>query len=145
MDDCAMEVLNEFRMFMKEKNLSLDLDLEQSEVVSDRQIVSFMLSQLIGNAVKYADSRDGKISLSLQRIKDKIRLAIYNNGEGVPPEDAPFIFDKGFTGNYPNRQKATGMGLYLVRKYAEKLCAEVTLVSHIPFENSFGIELVFVL
>lgn len=145
LDDCAMEVLNEFRMFMKEKNLSLDLDLEQSEVVSDRKIVSFMLSQLIGNAVKYADSNDGKISLSLHRNKDKIRLAIYNNGEGVPPEDAPFIFDKGFTGNYPNRQKATGMGLYLVRKYAEKLCAEVTLVSHIPFESGFGIELFFVL
>ncbi len=76
---------------------------------------------------------------------DEIHLVVYNNGDGVPPEDVPFIFDKGFTGNYPNRQRATGMGLYLVRKYAEKLCVKVRLDSDIPYERGFGIELVFVL
>jgi len=145
LDDCVLEVLDEYRALAEEKRISFNLDLEQPEVVSDRKIVSFMLSQLISNAVKYADSSSGKISLSIRREGGEIHLGIYNNGEGVPPEDMPFIFDRGFTGSCPNRQKATGMGLYLVRKYAEKLCVQVRSDPHIPYESGFGIEVVFVL
>lgn len=145
LDECVSEVLDEYRPFMEEKNILLDLDFHPLEVVSDCKTVSFMVSQLISNAVKYTDRNNGKISVTIRQDEDEIHLGIYNNGDGVPSEDVPFIFDKGFTGNYPNRQKATGMGLYLVRKYAEKLCAEVRLDSDVPYENGFGIELVFVL
>lgn len=143
LDECVSEVLEEYQTFTEEKSIDLHMDFSPAEVVSDRKTVSFMLSQLIGNAVKYADGNDGEISVAVRHSEDEIHLAIYNNGDGVPPEDLPFIFDKGFTGNYPNRQKATGMGLYLVRKYAEKLCVEVGIDPHIPYESGFGIELVF--
>lgn len=143
LDECVEEALSEYRAFAEEKKIMMTVDLQPLEVVSDRRIVLFILSQLFGNAVKYADSSDGRISITMERDRDKICLRIYNNGEGVLPEDMPFIFDKGFTGSYPGRQKATGMGLYLVRKYAEKLCVEVGSDSHIPYESGFGIEMVF--
>lgn len=145
LDECVLEVLDEYRPFIEENNILLVPDFRPLEVVSDRKTVSFMVSQLISNAVKYTDDNAGKISMTIRQDGDEIRLGIYNNGDGVPPEDVPFIFDKGFTGNYPNRQKATGMGLYLVRKYAEKLCVKVKLDSDIPYESGFGIELIFVL
>lgn len=145
LDECVTEALDEYRAFMEEADIVLTLDLKPKVITSDRKIVLFMLSQMISNAVKYADGCLGKMSVSMRQEGDHIHLAIYNNGEGVPPEDAPFLFDKGFTGGQPNRQKATGMGLYLVRKYAEKLCVEVGLDSHIPYESGFGIELIFTL
>ncbi len=145
LDTCVSEVLEEYRPFIEERKILLALDFCPLEVVSDRKTLSFMVSQLIGNAVKYADSDAGEILMTIRQHGDEIHLRIYNNGEGVPPEDLPFIFDKGFTGNYPNRQKATGMGLYLVRKYAEKLCVKVRLASDIPYERGFGIELIFAL
>lgn len=143
LDECVEEALSEYRVFAEEKKIMMTMDLQPLEVVSDRKIVLFILSQLFGNAVKYADSGDGRIAITMERDRDKIYLRICNNGEGVLPEDMPFIFDKGFTGSYPGRQKATGMGLYLVRKYAEKLCVEVGSDSHIPYESGFGIEMVF--
>lgn len=143
LDECVEEALSEYRAFAEEKKIMMTVDLQPLEVVSDRKIVLFILSQLFSNAVKYADGGDGRISITMERDRDKICLRIYNNGEGVLPEDMPFIFDKGFTGSYPGRQKATGMGLYLVRKYAEKLCVKVGSDSHIPYESGFGIELVF--
>lgn len=145
LDECVSEALDEYRPFIEEKSILLAMDFRPLEVASDRKTVSFMVSQLISNAVKYTDSNAGKISMTIRQDGDEIHLGIYNNGDGVPPEDVPFIFDKGFTGNYPNRQKATGMGLYLVRKYAEKLCVRVKLDSDIPYESGFGIELIFVL
>lgn len=141
-DECVTEVIAEYRTFLEEKNIAVSLDLKPLTVVSDRKVVFFMLSQLIDNAVKYADA---EVFISMYQEGDKVHLGIYNNGDGVPPEDMPFIFDKGFTGNRPNRQKATGMGLYLVRKYAEKLCVEVKIDSNIPYENGFGIKMIFTL
>ena len=78
-------------------------------------------------------------------MDDKVHLGIYNNGEGVPEEDAPFIFDKGFTGGHPNKQKATGMGLYLVKKYAEKICVTIHQDKYIPYDSGFGIVIIFTL
>lgn len=145
LDDCVSEAVFEFQAFMEERGILLSIDLYEAEIVSDRKVVLFMISQIMSNAVKYADSKEGKVSVSMSSDKDNIHVGIYNNGEGVPPEDLPFIFDKGFTGNYPNRQKATGMGLYLVRKYAEKLCVTVQLDGKISYGEGFGIELVFTL
>lgn len=145
LDDCVMKVLDEYRGLIEENHILLTMDLKPMTVVSDCRIVSFMVSQIAGNAVKYADGKEGKISFVMCGDEDKIYLRIYNNGEGVPLEDAPFVFDKGFTGSQPNRRKATGMGLYLVQKYAEKLCVRIRLDDRIPYDNGFGIELIFAL
>ncbi len=143
LDACVLESLAEFAPFLEEKQIALTQKLARVEVDSDRKIVLFLLSQLLGNAVKYADGKHGEITVETYQKGDKTYLAISNNGNGVPPEDAPFLFDKGFTGGSQNRQKATGMGLYLVRKYAQKLCVEVGLKEQIPYKSGFGIELVF--
>lgn len=142
-DGCLLETLEEYEALIKEKGISLSLDLQPARVVSDRKIVSFILSQLISNAVKYSDEQHGKISCVIGQAEDKIFLHIADNGRGVPPEDSPFLFDKGFTGSQPNRQKATGMGLYLARKYADAICLEISLSPEIPFEKGFGIECIF--
>ncbi len=143
LDECAREALEEYRPLLEEKHILTALDLQEAEVDSDRKIVSFMLAQLFSNAVKYADGKEGKIAVSIRREEDRVYLSVCNNGDGVPPEDEPFLFDRGFTSSRPNRQKATGMGLYLVRKYGQKLCVGVRLSERIPYESGFGIELVF--
>ena len=61
----------------------------------------------------------------------------------MPQEDIPFLFDKGFTGNHPGRQDATGMGLYFVKKYAEVLAVDVRVEEERILEGGFGIELLF--
>lgn len=142
LEECIMEVLDEYQMAVEEKKIELSLDLKPVQVISDRKVVAFMLSQLISNATKYADEQEGRVTISVWGTSDKVYFRIWNNGDGVAAEDVPFIFDKGFTGNRPNRRKATGMGLYLVRKYAEKLCVE--LQTDIG-RDGFGIEMVFML
>lgn len=145
LEECLLEVLEEYRPFLEEQRITVEEHLKPLTVVSDRRVVRFMLSQLLGNAVKYADSRAGRILLSMERREGRVCLGVYNNGPGVPPQDAPFVFDKGFTGGSPNRQKATGMGLYLVAKYAKRMCVEVLLAEELPFEEGFGIALMFTL
>lgn len=146
LDECVQEVISDFHALAEEKNLLFQLRLLPLEVVSDKRVLNFILSQLISNAVKYAAQENGMVSISIwqdDNVESKIHLSVHDNGVGVFPEDAPFIFDKGFTGNHPDRQKATGMGLYFVRKYAEALSIEVELEPIIPAVSGFGIELTF--
>ena len=49
-------------------------------------------------------------------------LSVEDNGIGVKKYDLPYIFQKGFTGDSTDsRKKATGIGLYLVKKMADDL------------------------
>lgn len=143
LDDAAEEVAGEYRSAMEERNISLWTELLPLTVRTDGKVLHFMLSQLMSNAVKYADREKGEISVSMSRTGDKTLLVIWNNGEGVPIEDMPFLFDKGFTGSHPDRQKATGMGLYLVKKFADKLCVDVQLARESSPGEGFGIRLIF--
>ena len=145
LDVCAEEVIGEFSSLAEEKRIKFVTELTPATIVSDRKVLAFMISQLLSNAVKYAAAENGKVSVSIWQDEDddKIHFFVGDNGEGVPPEDAPFIFDKGFTGNHPDRQKATGMGLYLVRKYAEAMKLEVRIAPSGAAGCGFGIELIF--
>lgn len=146
LDECVQEVVSDFKVLAEERNVDFQFSLLPLEVVSDKRVLSFMISQLISNAVKYAASEEGMIEVLIWKeegTEARIHLSVRDNGDCVPPEDAPFIFDKGFTGNHPDRQNATGMGLFFVKKYAEAMSVEVKLETSDPAVRGFGIELIF--
>lgn len=145
LDEFIHEVVSDFSAIAAEKRIDIELHLMPLQVFSDRNVLRFILSQPLSNALKYAAAEHGVVSILEWQDQDngKIHLAVRDNGNGVPPEDAPFIFDKGFTGNHPNRQNATGMGLYLAKKYAEALSLEIALDPKSTLGCGFSIELIF--
>ncbi len=101
------------------KKIKLELSLEPFSVLTDRKALLFIVSQIIGNALKYTGDR-GMISICIQPAERK--LTIRDNGIGIPQEDIPRVFEKGFTGKNGRQMTAsTGMGLYLANELAGKL------------------------
>ncbi len=145
LDLCVRETVEEYNFLAREHDITMHLNLQPLMVSSDPKVLKFMISQLVNNALKYADFKKGEVIIATWQDSDKIHLLVKDNGRGIPPEDAPFIFDKGFTGNHPDRQKATGMGLYLVKKYAEALCINVRVDPKSTIGKGFCIELLFTL
>lgn len=146
LSDCVRECLEDYRAISDEKKIDVQLKLLPLQIISDKKVLTFMLSQLFSNAFKYTASNNGivcVVSWSDTRDYGKIHLSVRDNGRGVPPEDIPFLFDKGFTGNHPDRQNATGIGLYLVKKYAEALSVEINIEPISTSGQGFGIELIF--
>ena len=143
--ECVDEALADFCEVAEEKCVDVRIETEPVWIFSDQRALKFLLSQIFGNAFKYTRKAGGIVEVYGWKEKDgeKIHLAVRDNGEGVPKEDVPFLFDKGFTGNHPERQKATGMGLYFVKKYAELLGIEVKIEETINLDSGFGIELEF--
>ena len=85
-------------------------------------VLSYVL--LIGTGT----SRDAALFAVLLRIRD--------NGLGIPAQDLPRVFEKGFTGaNGRKLGKSTGMGLYIVRKLCDKMSIAVEAAS-MPGEST---------
>lgn len=140
---CLEQTVEDFEPFISSRKIAVTLPQNDASVTADRRILLFILSLLMSNAVKYCSQTDGRIVFILHESDTEITLTAANNGEGVRTEDLPFIFDKGFTGNCPNRKKATGMGLYLARKYADAICAEITAPDVFPPGCTFAVKLTF--
>lgn len=105
-----------------EKNIAVDIEVEDIAVVTDSKWCRFIIRQLLTNAVKYGLLGSSiRISTSIAP-SGNIILSIKDEGPGIPAHDLPRIFDKGFTGGAGRIQNAaTGLGLYLAKIVAGKI------------------------
>lgn len=107
------------------KHITLDFGEMEWTVLTDGKWLSFVVEQLLSNALKYTPA-GGTVRI----FKDGQTLVIADTGIGIREEDLPRIFEKGFTGyNGRTGQKSTGIGLYLCRRVTEKLNHDLTIVS----------------
>lgn len=102
-------------------------------IETDFKWLQFLLSQLIGNAVKYSQPKPGTKRLRVNissRDNGYAWIEIIDQGIGIPAQDLPRVFDPFFTGeNGRTTEESTGMGLYLCRKVARKLGLRLELRS----------------
>ena len=100
-----------------ERRLTLDYRPTGAHVLTDEKWLSFVLEQLLSNALKY--TQEGSVSIFLEA---PAALCVADTGIGIAPEDLPRIFEQGFTGcNGRGDKRASGLGLYLCRRVCKNL------------------------
>ena len=71
-------------------------------MLTDEKWLSFILEQLLSNALKY--TKEGEISIRVSEGKEhELTLMIQDTGIGIYAEDLPRVFERGFTG-YTGRE-----------------------------------------
>lgn len=109
------------------KQLSLTIDIpEDTQVLTDSKWLTFVLEQLISNAVKY--TKEGGITITWD--EEKHELTVADTGVGIRAEDLPRVFERGFTGVLGREDlQATGIGLFLSREICKRLSHGLRLES----------------
>jgi signal transduction histidine kinase len=109
--------------------ISLDLQELQCKVITDEKWITFVLEQIISNALKY--TKRGSISIYIEENSEKT-LIIEDTGIGIATEDIARVFEKGFTG-YNGRidKKSSGIGLYLCKEILNKLSHKISITSKV--------------
>ena len=97
------------------RTLSYD-GLETLTVEADMRLVERVLFNLLGNAIKHTQP-DGHITVSVGQEGATAFLSIADDGEGIPQENLPYIFDEFYKGS--DTGSGTGIGLALVKAVAE--------------------------
>ena len=120
------------------EKVALELkDIEQ-EVYTDSKWATFIINQIIQNAIKYSKKENKKIEIYSKTKNDKVILYIKDNGIGIKKGEITRVFERGFTGENGRivGQKSTGIGLYLCKKLCNKLGLGIELNS----EKDIGTE-----
>lgn len=101
--------------------LTLESAVESAYLTGDPNSMFELLVNLVRNAADSYEGRSGTVSVGLERIGDRLRLRVTDQGAGIPPENLAFIFEPGFTTK--EFGKGSGMGLALVRSVAQEVFA----------------------
>ena len=83
-----------------------------------------ILYNLLSNAIKYSGPAT-TIRLVCKQEKNGVRIGIKDQGYGIPQADQIHLFNRFFRASNAGNMPGTGIGLYLVKRYAERLGGEV--------------------
>ena len=110
-------------------------------VRADRQKLDRVLSNLTDNAIKF--TQRGGVRLDLVRPGGGASVRVTDTGVGVPPQDAPYLFDEFYqVDNYErDRSKGFGMGLAICKRLAQQLGGDVRLAASGPGGSCFELVL----
>ncbi len=122
--------IRNLQVLCMQKGIGFEMELEVTEVLSDAKWLSFIVRQLLTNAVKYSEATD--ITLRSMMEEGQTILEVEDRGRGIDARDLPRIFEKGYTSTLQHQnQAATGMGLYLARRACESLGIWISVESQL--------------
>lgn len=130
LDEVAAAAAELFRPLAEQKGLSLTVETDEGiTLAADRERLHQLLVILLDNAVKYTPA-GGNVTLAGRRQAGQVLLTVADTGCGVPPEDAPRVFDRFFRGDRARSRGEGGAGLglaiakWIVENHGGKIRAE---------------------
>lgn len=121
LEDIVHQAIAQNRQLLMQNNVRLEVDSSELTAYTDEKWITFILSQLLQNAVKYK-SDTPVIKFDIWQEDNRTMLSITDNGIGIESDALPRIFEKGFTGqNGRENTYATGIGLYLCKRLCDRL------------------------
>ena len=117
LDEIIRPAIRKFSREFILKKLKLEYEPIEFKIITDSKWLSFIIEQVISNAVKYTSEGYVRIYMSEPGI-----LCIEDTGVGISEEDLPRIFENGYTGfNGREDKRASGIGLYLCKRISDNL------------------------
>lgn len=137
LDSIVRQAVKKFAGEFISRKLRLVYEPLNTKVITDEKWLSFVIEQVLSNALKYTSS--GSITISMEAPKT---LYIRDTGMGIAAEDLPRIFEKGYTGYHGRAdKKASGIGLYLCRRICTNLRHRITAESRVDEGTVITIDL----
>ena len=123
---------------IEEKNINLNINLDEVSVKSDRALLEIVWNNLISNAIKYTPY-GGNISIDLKKDKTNIIVRVTDDGCGMSREVQKHIFDKFYQGDASHSQEGNGLGLALVKQVVNMLDYKISVESALGKGSEFVI------
>ncbi len=104
-------------------------------VLADSARIQQVLSNLVGNAVKFTP-RDGRITVCAEQMEGEIRFGVIDTGPGIPPEQVPHIFGQFWQASSSDR-RGIGLGLAIAKGIVEAHKGTIWVESHVGLGSTF--------
>jgi signal transduction histidine kinase len=118
------------------------IDIESNLFVkSEWYIINTILQNLLENSIKYVDidKEEQKIDIVIFKHAEHLVLKITDNGQGIPEEHQPKIFDMFYRASEVG--SGTGLGLFVLKRAIERLKGNVTVESQHRIGSTFEVRI----
>ena len=128
LDRLLKQVIRKYSSLFILKKLTLKYEEITQSVLTDEKWLAVIIEQILSNALKYTNQ--GYIHIWFDSADHA--LVIEDTGIGILPEDVARIFERGFTGqNGRISGQATGLGLFLCKRAADRLGHRLAVTSEV--------------
>ena len=134
-----VQCYEELKPLADRKNIEFNLicDIEDNlEIIADKSEIKRVIINLCGNAVNYTN-KNGKIEIFAKAQSGDFIFSVSDNGNGIPQEDIPKLFNRFSQGTARKRSTGTGLGLYLSRQIVEAHGGKIWLDSKLNKGSEF--------
>jgi signal transduction histidine kinase len=141
----AGDVLSRASPKAEDNHIPLSIDIEPNVllVMADEQKISWVLTQLMDNAIKFS-SAGGQVVLAVRsESSDMVRVSVTDSGIGIPEERFTDIFEPfhQLDGSSTRRYGGTGLGLSLVKQIVEAHGSFIRVTSEVGKGSTFSFPL----
>ena len=118
LEECAGQVLITFEKKINDKHLNVEVDMPEHPVytMANPDYITQVIYNLLDNAVKFCPE-GGNLGLKIREGGSKAYVSISNDGDTIPPEELPLVFDRFHKLDKSRSQNRDGwgLGLYIVK------------------------------
>lgn len=115
--DCIKDAGKNIQSLADEKNIELIWNLDDGHVIPFHKSMAHVFTNLLSNAVKFSPE-NSKVQVSIEDRGDLLRIAVKDQGPGVPDEHKKSIFER-FVRRAKEGVAGTGLGLAIARRVVE--------------------------
>ncbi len=130
------------RLDLKNIQLVQDFPGHVMYVLADRNMLDFIIRNLIDNAIKFTES-GGRIVLKAERTKDQVDISVTDSGVGIPEDIQKHLFDSLIKRQTvgTDGEKGTGLGLIICHEFVKKMNGQLRVDSKIGEGTTFVLSL----
>lgn len=147
LDELVEEVTKALSPLALDKGLKLNLekanDTKDLTIKGDRLELNRVITNLIGNAIKFTD--EGAVMVHLSKVDDQkaddgsicsmVKVEIKDTGPGIPQEEQATLFESFIQGKH--KRGGSGLGLHLSRRIAQAHNGTISVISEVGKGSSF--------
>lgn len=137
------EITSQFTHEAKSKGIKLDSDApDGAQVISDEGLLTLVLQNLLGNAMKYSSEGEIKVLARKDANKEDIDwvLSVSDQGPGIAPENLNHLFDA-FRRGDTYGQPGVGLGLSIASEATRLLGGKLEVQSKVGVGSTFRLML----
>jgi signal transduction histidine kinase len=124
-DYYLQDYVEELRFDVEGKNVSVTLEIEKGKnylINGDREHLKRVITNIVGNSLKYNDKQHKKLSFKLTSLVSHILVTLEDNGTGIDENSLPFIFDRFYRADLARgtEKGGSGLGLSIAKRIIEE-------------------------
>lgn len=144
----ANKVTANLQVLAEENHVSLAVSSSPANIpyFFDQDRMEQVFINLIMNAIQHTgrEGHEGKVAVQLEKLEDRIKIAIQDNGAGISEADIPYLFERFYKADKARirgETKGTGIGLAIVKNIVDAHGGYIKVESVLGKGSSFIIQL----